>query len=56
MRLACRQPFAAEHLLRFLAARAVPGTESVDDDGYRRSLRLAKGNGVVSVSVVRREP
>lgn len=51
VRLACRQPFAAEHLLRFLSARAVPGTESVDEAGYRRSLRLAKGNGVVSVSV-----
>ena len=50
VRLACRQPFASEHLLRFLAARAVPGTECVDDDGYRRSLRLARGNGVVSVS------
>ena len=50
VRLACRQPFASEHLLRFLAARAVPGTECVDDNGYRRSLRLAKGNGVVSVS------
>jgi AraC family transcriptional regulator of adaptative response / DNA-3-methyladenine glycosylase II len=50
VRLACRQPLAAEHLLQFLAARAVPGTESVDDNVYRRSLRLAGGNGVVSVS------
>jgi AraC family transcriptional regulator, regulatory protein of adaptative response / DNA-3-methyladenine glycosylase II len=30
----------------------VPGTESVGVHGYRRSLRLAKGNGVVSVNVV----
>lgn len=52
VRLACRQPLDAEHLLGFLAARAVPGTESVHADGYRRSLRLAKGNGVVSVSIV----
>ena len=35
----------------FLAARAVPGTESVERATYRRSLRLAKGNGVVSVAV-----
>ena len=49
VRLPCRQPIDSEHLVRFLAARAVPGTESVDDSGYRRSLRLAKGNGVASV-------
>ena len=47
MRLACREPFEADHLLGFLAARAVPGTESIGDDDYRRSLRLAKGNGRV---------
>ena len=51
VRLACREPFDGDHLFAFLAARAVPGTESIDADGYRRSLRLAKGNGVVSVSV-----
>ena len=51
VRLACREPFEADHLLRFLAARAVPGAESVQPDGYRRSLRLAKGNGVVSVRI-----
>jgi AraC family transcriptional regulator of adaptative response / DNA-3-methyladenine glycosylase II len=52
VRLACREPFDGDHLLGFLAARAVPGTESVQADGYRRSLRLAKGNGIVSVRVV----
>lgn len=52
VRLACREPFDADHLLRFLAVRAVPGTESILPNGYRRSLRLAKGNGVVSVRVV----
>jgi AraC family transcriptional regulator of adaptative response / DNA-3-methyladenine glycosylase II len=51
VRLACREPFDGDHLLAFLAARAVPGTESVTADGYRRSLRLAKGTGVVSVAV-----
>lgn len=50
VRLAYRQPYAFEHVLRFLGSRAVPRTESVDDTSYRRSLRLAKGNGVVSVS------
>jgi AraC family transcriptional regulator of adaptative response / DNA-3-methyladenine glycosylase II len=51
VRLACREPFDSDHLLGFLATRAVPGTESVTDDGYCRSMRLAKGNGVVSVTV-----
>jgi AraC family transcriptional regulator of adaptative response / DNA-3-methyladenine glycosylase II len=51
VRLACRQPFAGDDLLAFLAARAVRGTESVHPTGYSRSLRLAKGNGVVSVTI-----
>ncbi len=35
------QPFAAEPLLAFLSARAIPGVEHVDGDGYERpGLRL----------------
>jgi AraC family transcriptional regulator of adaptative response / DNA-3-methyladenine glycosylase II len=51
VRLACREPFDGDAMFAFLAARAVPGTESVEGSTYRRSLRLAKGNGVVSVTV-----
>jgi AraC family transcriptional regulator of adaptative response / DNA-3-methyladenine glycosylase II len=51
IRLACREPFNGDHLLGFLAARAVPGTEGVLEHAYRRSVRLARGNGVVSVNV-----
>jgi len=51
VRLACREPFDGEHLLRFLAARAIPGVESVDEHGYSRALRLAGGTGVVSVRI-----
>jgi AraC family transcriptional regulator of adaptative response / DNA-3-methyladenine glycosylase II len=51
VRLACRAPFDRVSMFAFLAARAVPGTESVEADVYRRSLRLARGNGVVSISV-----
>jgi AraC family transcriptional regulator of adaptative response / DNA-3-methyladenine glycosylase II len=50
VRLACREPFDGDALFSFLAIRAVPGTESVEAGTYRRSLRLAKGNGVVSVT------
>ena len=51
VRLACREPFDGDALFSFLAARAVPGVESVDGATYRRSLRLAHGSGVVSVTV-----
>ncbi|MEQ1702971.1 MAG: AlkA N-terminal domain-containing protein, partial [Ilumatobacteraceae bacterium] len=51
VRLACREPFDGDALFSFLAARAVPGVESVDGATYRRSLRLARGSGVVSVTV-----
>ncbi len=51
VRLACRSPFDSDTMFAFLAARAVPCTESVEDGIYRRSLRLAHGNGVVSVAV-----
>lgn len=51
VRLACREPFDATHLLAFLEVRAVPGVEEVVDGVYRRALRLARGNGVVSVDL-----
>ena len=51
VRLACREPFDGDALLGFLALRAVPGVESVDGTTYRRSLRLARGLGVVSVTL-----
>ena len=54
MRLAVREPFDADTIFRFLATRAVPGVEEAHghEDGswsYRRSLRLARGAGVVTV-------
>ena len=51
VRLACREPFDGDALLTFLAARAVPGVEAVEGATYRRSLRLARGLGVVSITV-----
>ena len=52
LRLACRQPFDAQGLIEFLAARAVPGVEEVDDGVYRRSLRLDHGGAVVELRPV----
>jgi len=39
--LAYRAPYAVEALLRFLAARAIPGIEAVDGLSIRRSVRAA---------------
>jgi AraC family transcriptional regulator of adaptative response / DNA-3-methyladenine glycosylase II len=43
--LAVREPFAGPGLLRFLAARAVPGLESGDEHTYSRVLRLPHSIG-----------
>ena len=51
VRLACREPFDSSAMFDFLAARAVPCTEHVDGTTYRRSLRLARGNGVIGITV-----
>jgi AraC family transcriptional regulator of adaptative response / DNA-3-methyladenine glycosylase II len=50
LRLALRQPFAAEPLFEFLAARAVPGIEAWDGTTYTRSLRLPHGDGTVELT------
>ncbi|HTA35829.1 MAG TPA: AlkA N-terminal domain-containing protein [Solirubrobacteraceae bacterium] len=47
--LAYRSPLAAEALHEFLALRAIPGVEAGERDSYRRSLRLAHGNGTVEL-------
>lgn len=47
--LAVRAPFAADELMRFLAARAVPGVERVDGSVYRRGVRV--GDGVARLSL-----
>jgi AraC family transcriptional regulator, regulatory protein of adaptative response / DNA-3-methyladenine glycosylase II len=50
LRLPVRTPFAFEGLFGHLAASAVPGVEEVRDGAYRRTLRLASGNGIVSLT------
>ncbi len=50
LRLPVRTPFAFEGTFGHLAASAVPGVEEVRDGAYRRTLRLACGNGIVSLT------
>ena len=50
VRLATRQPFHAESLFAFLAARAVPGVEHWDGEWFSRTLDLPRGHGIVRVA------
>ena len=50
LRLPVRTPFAYEGLFGHLAASAVPGLEEVRDGAFRRTLRLANGNGIVDLT------
>jgi AraC family transcriptional regulator of adaptative response / DNA-3-methyladenine glycosylase II len=45
------EPFDGESLLAFLRERAISGVEEVTEGTYRRSLRLGRGGGVVTVTV-----
>ena len=47
IRLRARAPWDPDALLRYLAARAVPGVESVDARGVRRALRVGAASLVV---------
>jgi AraC family transcriptional regulator of adaptative response / DNA-3-methyladenine glycosylase II len=44
--LGYRPPYVWDNLLSFLAARAVPGVESVDENAYRRTVSIRKGETV----------
>ncbi len=50
LRLAYRPPLHAAALLEFLAARAVPGLETVDATSYARVLRLPHGTASVTLT------
>jgi AraC family transcriptional regulator of adaptative response / DNA-3-methyladenine glycosylase II len=49
MRLPFRPPFDWDTVLSFLAGRAVPGVESVEDRVYRRTISLDGDAGVLEV-------
>ena len=51
LRLPVRAPFAADPLLAFLAARAVPGVERVQGRTYSRTLRLPAGTATVRLTL-----
>jgi AraC family transcriptional regulator, regulatory protein of adaptative response / DNA-3-methyladenine glycosylase II len=49
LRLAARNPYDGDGVLRLLAARAIPGVEELADGVYRRTLALPGGPGVVAL-------
>src|ERR1700759_3297951 len=49
VRLPARPPFDGAWLMAFLHRRVVPGIEEVIEGGYRRSLALPHGPGVVDL-------
>jgi AraC family transcriptional regulator of adaptative response / DNA-3-methyladenine glycosylase II len=49
LRLPYRAPIDIERMIGFLAARAIPGVEAVEDGRYRRTMLLPNGSGILSV-------
>jgi AraC family transcriptional regulator of adaptative response / DNA-3-methyladenine glycosylase II len=50
--LSYRPPYDWAHLRHFLALRAIPGVEHVDEDSYARLVRLDGGHAVIDVRQV----
>jgi AraC family transcriptional regulator of adaptative response / DNA-3-methyladenine glycosylase II len=50
LKLAYRPPFDWPAIASFLAARAIPGVESVSPAAYRRTVRSGGGEGLLEVS------
>ena len=49
LRLAYRPPIDIGRMLAFLAARAIPGVESVTGGVYRRTMNLPNGTGIAAL-------
>jgi AraC family transcriptional regulator of adaptative response / DNA-3-methyladenine glycosylase II len=54
LRLPYRPPIDLDRMLAFLAARAIPGVETVDENGYRRTVLLPNGTGIISLYPIAR--
>ena len=49
LKLSYRPPYDWAQVRDFLATRAIPGVERVDDDGYARTIATDDGHAIVSV-------
>lgn len=52
LKLGYRPPIAWAHLTGFLASRGARGVESVDEDGYRRTVRLGPHRGWLTATLL----
>jgi AraC family transcriptional regulator, regulatory protein of adaptative response / DNA-3-methyladenine glycosylase II len=50
LRLSYRPPYDWDHLLGFLASRAIPGIEYVDAQSYARTIRTPTGHAIIQIS------
>lgn len=55
LKLAFRPPYDWAHVRDFLATRAMPGVERVDERGYARTLAMENGHAIVSVRALEAE-
>ncbi len=55
LRLAFRPPYDWQQVRDFLAARAVPGVERVDERGYARTVKSETGHAIVSIRALDRD-
>jgi AraC family transcriptional regulator of adaptative response / DNA-3-methyladenine glycosylase II len=53
LRLDYRPPYDWDSLLEFLAPRAIPGVETIDDGVYRRTVRIGTKKGTLAVRPMR---
>lgn len=51
LRMAFRPPYDWEHVRSFLAARALPGVERIDERGYARTVAHNDGHAIVIVTL-----
>ncbi len=49
LRLAYRSPIDLDRMFGYLAARAIPGVETVDGDRYARTIQLPNGAGILTL-------
>ena len=56
LRLPYRAPIDVDRMIGFLAARAIPGVEAVEERRYRRTMLLPNGTGVLSVGAGTPDP
>jgi AraC family transcriptional regulator of adaptative response / DNA-3-methyladenine glycosylase II len=50
LQLAYRAPYGWQHMLGFLARRAIPGVESIDAQSYARTIRTSSGYAIIRIS------